>query len=85
MYLSFLIPLILGVVVKLLLIKTSVRIPVISDNLYNAFINTLTVGSLFNGVLIIYGTTNNLLYIYWIISALLILLSILFFLTKDFF
>lgn len=85
MYLSFLIPLILGVIIKKVSFYIKIKIPVISDNLYNAFINTLTIASLFNGVLIIYGTTNNLIYIYWIISALLLLLSFLFLITKDVF
>ena len=85
MYLSFLIPFSLGVIIKLISSYAKIKIPIISDNLYNAFINTLTIGSIFNGVLIIYGTTNNLLYIYYIVSALLFLLSILFIVTRKVF
>ena len=35
-------------------------------NLYNAGIAALTVGSMMEGVLEIYGTTNDLIQIYWI-------------------
>jgi len=35
-------------------------------NLYNAGIAALTVGSIMEGVLEIYGTTNDLLQVYWI-------------------
>lgn len=85
MYLAFLIPFVLGVIIKLIFVYTKINIPIISNSLYNAFINTLTIGSIFNGVLIIYGTTNNLLLIYWIISLLLLLLSILFITTRKIF
>lgn len=37
-------------------------------NLYNAGIAALTVGSLMEGVLEIYGTTNDLLRIYWFVG-----------------
>lgn len=43
--------------------------------LYNAGIATLTVGSVFKGVLEIYGTTNRLSVIYWIAGAALIMIS----------
>ena len=85
MYLAFIVPFILGVIIKLVVLYTKIKIPMISDNLYNAFINTLTIGSIFNGVLIIYGTTNSLIYIYWILSLLLLLLSILFIITRSLF
>jgi len=37
-------------------------------NLYNAGIATLTVGSIMKGVMEIYGTTNDILQIYWIVG-----------------
>lgn len=40
-----------------------------SLNLYNAGIATLTIGSIMKGVLEIYGTTNDLINIYWIAGA----------------
>lgn len=42
------------------------RLPI---NLYNAGIATLTVGSIMTGVLEIYGTTNDLLQIYWLVGV----------------
>lgn len=46
-------------------------------NLYHCGIATLTVGSVVQGVLEIYGTTNILTRWYWFIGIVLILLSIL--------
>jgi len=37
-------------------------------NLYNAGIATLTIGSIMKGVMEIYGTTNDILRIYWIVG-----------------
>lgn len=42
----------------------------ISRNLYHSGVATLTVGSLFKGVLEIYGTTNGLVLAYWIIGGI---------------
>lgn len=41
-------------------------------NLHHAGVATLTVGSIFEGVLAIYGTTNSLTLIYWIAGAALL-------------
>ena len=46
-------------------------------NLYNAGIATLTVGSLFQGALVIYGTTNRLTWAYPIAGGLLLAAGIL--------
>lgn len=43
--------------------------------LHHAGIATLTVGSIMEGVMAIYGTTNQLTIIYWIAGAALILLA----------
>ncbi|MCD8087791.1 MAG: hypothetical protein LUE22_04280 [Oscillospiraceae bacterium] len=40
-------------------------------NLYHSGIATLTVGSVFQGVLEIYGTTSRLIRVYWIVGTLL--------------
>ena len=40
----------------------------LSLNLYNAGIAALTVGSIMEGVLEIYGTTNDLLRVYWFVG-----------------
>lgn len=37
-------------------------------NLYNSGIATLTVGCVFQGVLDIYGTTNKLIMVYWVVG-----------------
>ncbi|MDD3394333.1 MAG: hypothetical protein PHG19_06795 [Anaerotignum sp.] len=44
----------------------------IAFHLYNAGIATVTVGSIMEGVLAIYGTTNDLLKIYWYVGGTLI-------------
>lgn len=40
----------------------------ITLNLYNAGIAALTVGSIMEGVMEIYGTTNDMLKVYWIVG-----------------
>lgn len=40
-------------------------------NLYHSGIAAMTVGSLFEGVLEIYGTTNRLVAVYWMVGGLL--------------
>lgn len=55
------------------------RIPVpgrASQNLYHSGIAALTTGSLFEGALEIYGTTNRLISVYWILGILFILMAI---------
>ena len=44
-------------------------------NLYNAGIASLTVGSIFRGVLDIYGTTNSLMAVYWVLGTGLTLIG----------
>ena len=45
-------------------------------SLYNCGIATLTVGSIFQGVLEIYGTTNSLVNVYLAVGAMLIISSV---------
>ena len=45
--------------------------------LHHAGVATLTVGSVMQGVLAIYGTTNRLILVYWIAGAALLLGSLL--------
>lgn len=47
----------------------------ISQNLYHSGIAALTTGSLFEGALEIYGTTNRLVLVYWILGILFILMA----------
>lgn len=44
----------------------------VAENLYHSGIATLTVGSIMRGALDIYGTTNRLLNVYWIIGTVLV-------------
>lgn len=46
-------------------------------NLYHSGIAALTVGCIFTGVLEIYGTTNQLILVYWGAGALLLLAGLL--------
>lgn len=81
MIFAFLIPLVGGCFVFLLLgllVKQNKHFPSsFSRNLYHASLATLTVGSLFQGVLEIYGTTNQLMTFYWIAGFGLLVLSII--------
>lgn len=56
------------------------RIPVpgrVSQNLYHAGIAALTTGSLFEGALEIYGTTNRFVSVYWIFGVGFLLLGLI--------
>lgn len=56
------------------------RIPVpgrASRNLYHSGIAALTIGSLFEGTLEIYGTTNRLILVYWILGVGFLLLGLI--------
>lgn len=55
----------------------------VSRNLYHSGIASLTVGSLMQGVLEIYGTTSRLLRVYWIAGAVLLLSGIAAYLAAD--
>lgn len=55
----------------------------ISLNLYNSGIATLTVGSIMEGVLEIYGTENSLLRIFWIVGVLLFGSGLLIYVTTS--
>ena len=79
MIFAFLFPLLGGAVPFLLLRilkvkRISVKFP---EKLYHSGIAALTVGSIINGVLEIYGTTNSLSKIYWYAGAFLSALGII--------
>ena len=54
----------------------------VSLNLYHSGLATMTVGSLFTGVLEIYGTTNRLVFVYWIAGVVLVGSGTFLFLTN---
>ena len=72
---AFAFPLVLGAVPSLLLLKraSSLRIPYRCSSMWQLGILTLTVGSMLQGVLEIYGTTNRLVMLYLIAGAVLML------------
>lgn len=73
---AFLLPMIGGLFPFFMLACSRIRLPdTIACDLYHAGIAALTIGSLFTGVLEIYGTTNRLTSIYWIVGAMLIALG----------
>lgn len=79
MLLAFLFPLIGGILPYTILLKTSLwrRIGIFGRSLYNSGIAAWTVGSLFQGILEIYGTTSRLSAVYWIAGAVLLLAGLL--------
>ncbi len=72
---AFIYPLI-GLITNLFLIKKKIEVPTISSNLLLASLLTLCFGSIIKGVLDIYGTTNQLVYIYPVIGIILLLISL---------
>ncbi len=73
---AFLLPMIGGVLPFFILSCSQMRLPdTTACDWYHAGIAALTIGSLFTGVLEIYGTTNRLTSIYWIVGAMLIALG----------
>ena len=84
MLLAFCIPLVLGTGVTSIFIKTKNKFPTRAEvNLYNAGVATLTVGSIFMGVLEIYGTTNLKVYSYLIVGFFLIVLSTVLYIKRK--
>ena len=75
---AFAFPLVLGTLPFFIIYSCKKIKPLsrLAENLYNAGVGTLTVGSIIKGVLIIYGTTNNLTYLYWILGTGLICFAI---------
>lgn len=55
----------------------------LARNLYHSGIATLSIGSIVQGVLDIYGTTNSKTQVYWYVGILLVILGIVFDLWKH--
>ena len=70
---AFLFPLLGGLLPFTLLMHAPARLrpDMLVLCLYNSGLAALTAGSLFCGVLEIYGTTNRLSHVYWLVGALL--------------
>lgn len=76
MYGAFLIPLIFGIVMSFVFMKyQSIK----SNKIYNAAVYTLTIASILEGVVKIYGTTNSKIYIFLIASIALFIISFIWF------
>ncbi len=80
---AFTIPLVAGGILQSILLKTKVRIPNLALRLWNYAIAFLTVGSIWKGVLDIYGTTNRLIVYYPIFGGILLLLAVVQFILKK--
>lgn len=79
---AFAIPLILGALPSLIIALKGKKQPSrLTAHLWAFGISALTVGSVFNGVLAIYGTTNNLIYVYPVAGGIFILSGLISFLV----
>ena len=78
MIFAFIIPLILGAGVSYMFyfLKFKKLPNRLENQIYNAGVETLTFGSIIEGVLQIYGTTNSKVYVYLVIGVLLLVISI---------
>ena len=80
---AFAFPLVLGVLPLALIPVLSAPYPSRAvRNLFHAGIAALTVGSIISGVLEIYGTTNPLTLVYWIIGGVLTALGAVLYLVS---
>lgn len=82
---AFLFPL-LGGVLPCTILQRCPRLPrpgLLTRCLYHSGLATLTVGSLFQGILEIYGTTNRLSSLYWAAGSVLLALGLISFLAET--
>lgn len=82
---AFAFPLVGGVLPFLILdLKNHKYMPsALAQGLYHAGIATCTIGSIIQGVLVIYGTTNSKTVIYWIAGAVLVTAGLLVYLMQS--
>ena len=80
---AFVIPLVLNLIPSIIIYRKSIKIDDMTKTFYNNGVITLSIGSIFKGVLDIYGTTNYLLNIYLLVGIFLIVLSIITILIKK--
>ena len=78
MIFAFLIPLI-NFLINTNFISSNIKINKLSKNLFSMSICSFTFLSIIKGVLDIYGTTNNLIFIYLIVGLILLVTSIILF------
>ena len=84
---AFALPLVLGCLPFLIFSYFGAGLypPLFARQLYHSGIATLTVGSIFVGVLEIYGTTNSLSVIYFVAGVMLIVAALVVFAYACFF
>lgn len=78
MIFAFLIPLI-NFLINIIFINSKIKVNKLSKNLFSMSICTFTFLSIIKGVLDIYGTTNNLIFVYLIVGLILLVTSIILF------
>lgn len=71
---AFLIPLLFGALPLMYIRK---KLPERALVLYHCALGTLTVGSIFQGVLEIYGTTNRMIWVYPVAAGLLLIAAVI--------
>ena len=82
MIFAFLIPLI-NFLINIIFISGKIKINKLSKNLFSMSIYSFTFLSIIKGVLDIYGTTNNLIFIYLIFGLILLVTSIILFFKTE--
>lgn len=81
---AFLFPLLLGALPFSILSLTGNTMPAAwALNFWHAGTATLTVGSLFEGALEIFGTTNHLTLLYWVVGAVMLICALLLHLIRS--
>jgi len=75
---AFAAPLLLGVLPALIIAVGKMRVPSqLTLKAWNSGVAALTMGLLFKGVLDIYGSTNRLLIVYFIVAGILLLAGVI--------
>ena len=82
MIFAFLIPLI-NFLINTIFINSTIKVNKLSKNLFSMSICTFTFLSIIKGVLDIYGTTNNLIFVYLIVGLILLVTSIILFIKTE--
>lgn len=82
MIFAFLIPLI-NFLINIIFINSKIKVNKLSKNLFSMSICTFTFLSIIKGVLDIYGTTNNLIFVYLIVGIILLVTSIILFIKTE--
>lgn len=77
MIFAFLVPLVMGSIPCIILLKLRKSVSILFIDIYNSCISTFTIYSFIKGFLDIYGTSNSLISIYLIVGFILFILSLI--------